>query len=280
MARDAARNRQRHTADEAPNLPLLLASLGASWLGFLLFPLGLLVELPCFVILTGRGSRLAKWCLLGSSYLVVACCIAVYVSIGYCTGNARLLVIGDGWGQANLDPRLRCHSDYTGGWCTPLPNPIAFPAFINNSMLQVICAVAGPVHGTYHGTYPDERAAQATLARQGVPVEQAEFEEGRIRLGQKTIRLTAETVKVLNEPSYAASEPPVRPAESQRAALINGECVVLQGYSCLVFNSYRPRIALIDARTGELFATYWLEGKSAPAAPYPAESAPAKISQL
>lgn len=244
-------------AENAANDQILLAfSLFTSWFGLLLFPLPLLIELPCIAILARRNSPLTHWAILASGWFVTFWLTAASTAIGYFTGNAEYYVTAFN-APSNLDRELRCYLSATeDGDLAPPYMPVF--NFANNFTLRTLYALGGPVRNTYHGPYPTLKEAESLIAAKGVLLDEAAFKAGAIDVGTRHVHLPQRGIDQLEGGFVDYGDGQRKPAaQPQYAAAIGGDCLVIKSHGFWLFNCYEPRIALVDIATGEVFATYW-----------------------
>jgi hypothetical protein len=231
--------------------PWLTAGLVASWLCFPLYPLGLLIEIPCLIVLLLRRSRLAALSILLSSSFIIGAFCFVSVSVSYWTGNARLSAGGlPGPTFYNLDRQTRSYWRNTG--CAIWPWQLLTES-VSNTTLRLHCGIFGPLRGTYHGTYPTPQAAISALQSHSYPVARGAWARGEITVGGQIVKIKGPA----NSKEFGRARGSLfRGFVPENATIYQGTCLILEDTGTPEQDFGGSSIALFDIATGRIFAYY------------------------
>lgn len=243
-------------------------SLAGAWVCCPAWPLNwLLIELPCMIYLGWRRRwKLLLVALLCGPYMLMTVqgfiSTAVQYSAGTLTMRGRTVAGYDSFGNDNLDPKYRVPTYWLmDGW------PFYFwRAAGEDTALAMMYRLQGPMRGTYHGPYPDQTQAIATIKSGGQALTLAELDAGTVTIGGQSVALD-------NYAWHRFRRHDGRRPVKLRAALYQQQCLLIAAVWDFK-GDCSTDIELIDVATGKRFSDYYVPTGALDLAAWPASGPP------
>ena len=223
---------------------LFWTALISSWMTcvfFLTMPFGFLFWLIVLRALAKRKTKLKRYLILSSAWIVIPALSFLYGTATYFAGKATLAVGGPSEEGLNLDRDYRAWGSLIG--CTA-PGVEIFTDLPNNLAVMLWTKIFGFQRSVYHGFYPDKAEADEILSKKGQTINFTRDDSiVRFSLGERNF-IIQKTRKWRNFN--------IDNSRTAQAAIIDDQLIIFSPlpHICMV-ETY-----LADVKTGKIFAKY------------------------